>query len=834
LLLTDELMESLEVESPQDWLDSAVPFFGQKIKLQRFGYNLFEGVPTTFAPATDIPVPNEYRLGPGDTIEVQLFGKENRQYSLIVNRDGTINFPGIGPVNVMGEPFQKLKQAILDRVAEQLIGTSAAVTMGSLRSIQVLVLGDARRPASYTVSGLSTITNALFVSGGVSESGSLRNIQLIRDDQVIATLDLYDLLLRGRAKQDVRLESGDAIFIPPVGPLVGVGGFVKRPAIYELKDEFTVDEIIDIAGGLRPDAYPQLSRVERIDEEMERSFLNLDLTNQQDLAHQLQAGDVLLVPPVLRGYKDGVQLMGHVERPGIYEWVAGMRLTDLLPDLNILKPQADLNYILIRRETHPEKRIKVLSADLAVALSNRKSSENVFLEPRDQISVFIQSVERPEDMPLPGSTADEAATAEAVPPQPNAPPAPALQPGVYPQPSLLEAETAEQQAQLIAALYALQEGEVPETTDPSALRSVRVAELLQDLERQAGADMPFERVTVSGEVRVPGAYPFEPEMRVDDLIRAGGGFTESAYPVEAELTRYEVVDGLYRSSRVIMVDIDAAISGDVSANILLLPSDFIAIRRIQNWEVEKTISMEGEVRYPGSYTIKPGDTLSSVIARAGGLTDQAFPQGGIFLRESLREREQEQINSLRDRLQGELASLALQQAGSLENSSVVDATSAGSALLATLRATEATGRLVIDLPAVIERPGDALIDVILQDGDRLLVPPTTQAITVLGEVQFPTSHLFVDGMNRDGYIGRSGGLTPNGAKKNIYLVRANGAVLASNSRSWFSKSPKMEPGDTIVVPLDTQKGFRLQSWASVTTIVYNLAIAVAAINGLSN
>ena len=177
--LTDELLQSLETEGPEDWKVDPTPFFEQSIVLRPFGYGLFAGVPTTFAPATDVPVPPEYRLGPGDTVDVQLFGKENRQYSLVVNRDGTINFPSIGPVNVMGKPFEELKQAILDRVAEQLIGTRASVNMGALRSIQVLVTGDARRPGSYTVSGLSTVTNALFVSGGVKDIGSLQVITCV-------------------------------------------------------------------------------------------------------------------------------------------------------------------------------------------------------------------------------------------------------------------------------------------------------------------------------------------------------------------------------------------------------------------------------------------------------------------------------------------------------------------------------------------------------------------------------------------------------------------------------------------------------------------------------
>jgi polysaccharide export outer membrane protein len=236
-----ELVTPLEeVEAEEELVAedaTSLTFFEQEIALEPFGYDLFAGVPTSFAPATDIPVPPEYKIGPGDTIDVQLFGKENRQYSLVVNRDGTINFPGVGPANVIGLDFQEVKQLLLDQVSSTLIGTSAAISMGALRSIRVFVLGDARRPGSYTVSGLSTMTNALFLSGGISGIGSLRKIQLKRSGKLIQTLDLYDLLIRGDTKKDVRLQSGDVIFVPPIGPTVGVGGYVKRPAIYELTSE---------------------------------------------------------------------------------------------------------------------------------------------------------------------------------------------------------------------------------------------------------------------------------------------------------------------------------------------------------------------------------------------------------------------------------------------------------------------------------------------------------------------------------------------------------------------------------------------------------------------
>jgi len=754
--ITTEILDEISARMNEASDYSDIPFFEQEIELEPFGYDLFEGVPTTFAPATDIPVPNEYRLGPGDTLDVQLFGKENRQYSLVVNRDGTINFPNIGPVNVMGQSFQELKQAILDRVAEELIGTSAAVTMGPLRSVSVVVVGDAKHPGSYTVSGLSTITNALLVSGGVGEVGSLRNIQLKRGGKVIARLDLYDLLLNGDARDDQRLESGDVIFIPPVGPTISVGGFVKRPAVYEIKREKTVADAVKLSGGLRPDAFQEGARIERIDGDWSRSFVDLDLTSGDDRKHKIKDGDVLLVPPVLRKFEDGVTLIGHVKRPGNFEWFEDMRLADLLQSLDVLKPQADLQYILIRRETDPAQRVQVLSANLALALANPGSAENQLLQARDQVYVFSLS---------------------------------------------------------------------DDLEDPFG-RMTTTTTLLEELSRQANIDAPFERVTVTGEVRAPGVYPFEVGMRVSDLLRAGGTLTEAAYRDSSELTRYSVVGRKERTSELFKLDLNGVLAGDAEQDILLQPGDFLTVRRVQDWDDQMTVFLDGEVRYPGTYSFHQGETLLSVIERAGGLTEHAFPEGSLFLRETLREREQQQLGTLRERLRSDIASLSLQAATALEDTSVVEAQSVGTALLASLNDVDATGRLVIDLPALMSgesRTGDVL----LQSGDQLLIPKKTQAVTVIGEVQFATSHLFDPGLKRNDYINRSGGLAPNASKKTIYVVRASGAVLANKG------SVDIQPGDTVVVPLNTQRGLKLQAWSSITKIAYNAAIAVAAINGLN-
>ncbi|MEJ2347436.1 MAG: SLBB domain-containing protein, partial [Gammaproteobacteria bacterium] len=356
--------------------------------LKPFGYDLFSGVPTTFAPATDIPVPSDYVIGPGDTVQVQLFGKDNSEYSLVVTRDGTLNFPGLGPVPVTGLTFAELRKNLEKRVREQMIGVKASITMGALRSIRVFVLGDARRPGSYTVSALSTMTNALFVSGGIDKIGSLRDIQLKRHGKVITHLDLYDLLLHGDTSHDRRLLPGDVIFVPPVGDTVGVSGEVKRPAIYELKNETTVGQVVKLAGGLLPNADPKVTQLERVGTNQERTLVDVDLSKAAGRSMHVRDGDVVRVYSVLGRLSDVVTLAGHVERPGKRQWRQGMRLTDLISSADDLRPRADMHYVLIRRELPPDRRVQVFSADLAAALRNPNSSANVALRPRDKVLVF--------------------------------------------------------------------------------------------------------------------------------------------------------------------------------------------------------------------------------------------------------------------------------------------------------------------------------------------------------------------------------------------------------------------------------------------------------------
>jgi polysaccharide export outer membrane protein len=733
--------------------------------LKPFGYDLFEGVPSTFAPVSDIQVPVDYIVGPGDTLDIQLYGNQPSSYELTVERDGRLNFPKLGPIMVSGMSFVAARAAIEQRVAQQMIGTRVSVTMGELRSIRVFVLGDVEKPGSYTVSGLSTMTNALFVSGGAKKIGSLRNIQLKRNGRLVTTLDLYDLLLRGDTSGDKQLLPGDVIFVPPIGNIVSVDGAVRRAAIYELKGEKTVAQAVEIAGGLLPDADEKLGQLERILPSRLREMHNIDLTTPAGRATEVANGDKFNVPAIRPTLENSVVLLGYVYRPGQFEYRPGLRLSDVLGSFDELRPNADEHYIMIRREVPPDEKIEVISADLQHALAARGSAADPELRPRDKIYVFDLSTDR-----------------------------------------------------------------------ERILRPV-----IRELQLQATPEKPEQVVSIDGRVKAPGHYPLEPTMRVSDLIRAGGSLEDAAFRGQAEITRYEVREGDARRTELIPVDLAAIRRGDAGADLQLKPYDVLIIKPIPQWVEPGVIELAGEVRFPGKYPIHQGETLSSVLHRAGGFTEFAFADGAVFIREELKKREKDQLELLANRLQSDLAALSLEAIASsaATNSggggSAAQALAVGQQLMAQLRDTKPVGRLVIDIDKVIKGSVGAPEDVVLKDGDKLLVPKKTQEITILGEVQSPTSHVFEPGLTRDDYIARSGGTTQKADRKRIYIVRANGDVISGERRSgWFRRSRtfEMRPGDTIVVPLDTERVNQLPIWQAVTTIIYNLAVAVLAIRSV--
>jgi protein involved in polysaccharide export with SLBB domain len=722
--------------------------------LKPFGYDLFDQRLSTFAPATNVPVPADYVVGAGDELDVLFYGTVNRNLMLIVGRDGRVQVPELGPVSVAGLTFNAAKATLETQVERQMIGTRASVSMGDTREIRVFVLGEAKRPGSYTVSGLATITSALFAAGGVRPEGSLRNIELKRQGTLVRRLDVYDMLIRGNTVDDAKLLPGDVIFIPPVGPTIGVDGEVRRPAIYETRGETSLADVIELAGGLAPEADLANAALTRIDSAQHRVVLRVDLSGGGAKAQPARNGDLLRVSRLRPSLDAGVLVEGYVYSTGAFAYHAGMRLSDAVHSVDDLKPNADIHYLLIRRELPPDRRIVVLSADLAAALRSPGSAADTPLMARDRIMVF----------------------------------------------------------------------------DLQSSRDRIVQPLLDELKLQSNIQRPNEVVRIEGHAKVPGEYPLETGMTVRDLVRAGGSLTEAAYGGQAELTRYNVVAGETRKTDVLQIDLAAALRGDPASNLRLEPFDILSIKEVQLWEKPAEINLRGEVRFAGKYTIQPGETLKSVLERAGGLTKYAFADGAVYTRKELRDREQKQLDMLAAKIQNDITFVALEGAAA-NQSQAGTSLQVGQSLLGQLKATKAVGRLVINLPAALRDPMGSTNDVILRDADELLVPKYQQEITVIGEVQSVTSHLYKPNLTRDNYIAMSGGVTTRADTGRIYVVRANGSVVTNEGSRWYSSNTvQIRPGDTIVVPLNAEHIPLLPMWQAVTQIIYNVAIAAAAVH----
>lgn len=758
--------------------------------LKPYGYDLFVGSPTTFAPVTEIPIPNNYTLGPGDVLRVQLWGKENQQLELPVSRDGTVSFPQSGPQAVAGLTFDQATQQIKKRVSEQYIGVQASVSLGELRSMRVFVLGEARNAGSYTVSSLSTITNALYVSGGIKRTGSLRKIQHKRDGKLVGELDLYDLLLAGDTSDDNRLQPGDVIFIPPVGDRVGIDGEVYRPALYELKNSTNLQELVNMAGGLTPQAYPQLVRIERNNDDFLRIVAEANLTTSKGKQATVKPGDRIEVASISDITGQYVEVKGAATRPGRYAWVPGMRVSSVIRSLdNDLLKEADKRYAAIVRTDPDTDTVSVINLRLREALDNPGGENDILLREKDQFLIF----------------ADEGKVSAKSRDQ-----------------NEIEGEGSASNNGLGTKLK-----EDEQLDYRKFSREALLAPVLQRLKAQAKPGSPQQTIWVTGPVRYPGEYPLPASRQVADAIYVAGGLKDSASLYTAELARFGIDEEGTGKTKVQNLDLKAVMEGDVSVS--LKSRDRLLIKSIPEFAQAKTIELKGEVRYPGQYTVRNGETLREVVQRAGGLTDNAFPEGAIFTREKLRQLEAQRLREAEERLQGDLVGVQLE--GDDFGGQNAERTQQVQDLLEEVQDSRPVGRMVIDLAAVVD--SETYQPIRLQDGDTLTVPTIPQAVSVFGEVQFPTSHLHTEGLTVDDYLERSGGPTRQADEERVYVVKADGSVMLPEKSRWFGgRSQQLARGDTIIVPIDVDRLNQLELWSNVSQIVYQMALGAAAVGNL--
>ena len=725
----------------------------------RYGRYIFDQKVSTFAPTDDAPIPSDYRLGVGDQLVVQLFGKENAQYTLVVGRDGNINFPKLGGITLAGLTFEDAQGLIKTRVTQQLIGVESVVTLGRLRAINIFMSGEVSVPGAFSVSALTTISQALYQAGGVTAIGSLRNIQVLRRGEVVSRFDIYDLLMRGDVTGDIRLQSGDVIFVPTIDSVVEVRGEVRRPMAYELLGKETIADLIEMSGGFTKEAFLDLATLVRTSLKggLPRvQSLNLLATDAQKLT--LRNGDILEVPSTGGSLANTVSIQGAVYRSGLVGWKPGFRVSDIVKSADRdLMPVADLSYSLLVRVKNQLLDIEVLQFSLINSLVNPSGEGDPELRVGDKILVFS---------------------------------APDL-----------------------------------ESSAPSAYsRSELLRPVLSKLGLQAREGEPRLTASIQGAVKAPGEYPIMPGYRVGDLVRAAGGLNDSAFLDSAELRSIvEIASGNVESSYT-EVDLNSAmLSG---GGPILRSRDSLTVRDIPDWAPTESVVVEGEVRFPGTYRIAKGERLSDIVRRAGGLTEKAASEAAVFTRKSIARQELERSRQFARDIQQSFATRLLTQERASQGISDV------AMVISALQEAKSEGRLLIDLDLALS--GNSSYDLEVEDGDVLTIPQSSNTVAVVGEVQRSGTHTFQRELRLEDYLDLSAGLTQRADKKNIYIVKANGSIVSIRPGLWrFSDNGEsLDPGDTIVVPINTEYQEVLASWQEITQIVYQSMVSVAAVLSL--
>ncbi|WP_285334547.1 SLBB domain-containing protein [Vibrio parahaemolyticus] len=796
--------------------------------LKRFGLDLFAGSPTTFAPISDVPVPADYTVGAGDEIVIQLFGKENTTHRLRVNRAGVINFPSIGPVQVAGMTFSDVRDSLNQRVKEQMIGVRSDISLGEMRTMQVFVMGDAYKPGAYTVSALTTISQAIYYSGGFSESGALRNVQLKRNGQVIRKLDMYDLLLKGDARNDIRLLPGDVVFIGALGNTISIDGEVNRPAIYEIKPDETYKQAIQMAGGFTANAYSDQIEVKRYAAKGARDALTLNFSQSQDQQSKVKDGDAVNVLKKSEELTRYVQIEGDVRHPGFIEWKSGLRIADLFQSVDTsFNSTADVSYAVVVREINPQRDIEVYQVNLANAILSPTSKDNLKLNSRDRVLVFNRFNNEDLDTLADQETVTKAKTLEQAQLQAQ-------------QEQLKEQEVMSSSVAVSSAAPLEKNSKQPKIMfrgkeitkdDFEALkqntRRTLLAPVLLQLQQQSRLGLAPQIAEVFGEVKHPGRYPITPRMTISTLIEAAGGLTYNAFTINAELARTVINSKDERASiDVERIDLRQAIKGSTADDAVIVGRDRLNILEKPNVKLQSTVTLQGEVRFPGTYTVRQGETLGELLERAGGLTEFAHPQGAIFTREALRLQEQKLLNQYAADMRAETAKKTFRADSNM--GSVISDPDKTLKFVEEASRSKALGRMVVQLNRILKDERSA--DFMLEDGDFLFVPTFRNTVSIMGEVQVPITYLLDNKLDVDDYLNKAGGAKKQADEDRIFVVRADGSVYKPTSGYWFGNNhEELKAGDTIVVPIDTDYRDALSTWTAATQILYQTGVAINAL-----
>jgi len=694
-----------------------------------FGSELFRNGSITFEPNLRMATPKGYVVGPDDKLLIDITGDNEASYNLEVSPEGVINLQYIGRISVGGltidQATSKIRSAMSKTYPALRSGrTNLAVNLGNIRSIKVVLTGYLVKPGTYTLPSLATVYNALYASGGPAQNGSFRKIQIIRNNKIISTVDVYDFLLKGVQQGNIRLQDQDVINVPVYDKRVEITGEVKRSALFEVVNGESLKDVLDFAGGFTTQAYTaKIKSFQNTDKERKIT----DISASEFNSYSPKNGDKYIVEAILDRFENRVEILGAVFRPGVYELEKGLTLRGLINKSDGLTEDAFLNRGYINR-LNPDNTQALISFDVAKIIAG--SETDIPLQREDKVT--------------------------------------------------------------ISSLFDLRDE---------------------------------YKVSIQGEVRAPGTFEYADSMTLESIIQLAGGLKEGATPNRVEISRRvknsDATSASARTAEVFIVNIDQDLKLQ-GEPFILKPFDIVSVRNSEGYSVQKQVKLEGEVVFPGTYTItRKDERISELIKRAGGLTSSAYADGASLKRpgaEKVNPADKNAINNKEEEDKKFLNLKRAQEAGAKDTLAVE--------VEQKLIQSDLVG---INLVRILNQP-NSKYDLIVEDGDVIRVPRTLQTVRVTGEVLNPNSIVYLPGKSLRQYVNGAGGFTANARKGGVYVKYANGSAAAVGKFMFFNNNPVIKPGAEILVPKRAERErISAQAWIGIGTGVASLAAIIVSL-----
>ena len=703
----------------------------EKNRKKVFGRDIFNNKELSFEPNMNIATPQNYRLGPGDAVIIDIYGASQKTIQSTVSPDGEVTIEGYGPVNVSGLTVAQANARLRNTLGSRYRSSRVKLTVGQTKTIMVNVMGEVKAPGTYTLSAFATVFHALYMAGGTNDLGTLRNIKVYRNNRLVTVVDIYDYILNGKLTGNVRLADNDVIVVGPYDCLVTIAGKVKRPMIYEMKKNESVNSLLKYSGGFAGDAYKKSVRVNR---KTGREYAVYNVEEFDFSSFRVDDGDSISVDSILPRYANTVEVKGAVFRPGMYnlgEQVNSVRT--LLEHAEGMTEDAFTNRAVMHR-MKKDRTLEVIAVDIAGIMDGKVA--DIPLKENDVL--FIPT------------------------------------------------------------------------------RQEKIVE---------------RTLTIRGEVQYPGVYQYADNETLEDFVLQAGGLTDKASTVNVMVSRRVMDAKALRPDSVIAKTYTLSLKDgfviDGTPGFKLMPFDEVMIRQSPAYVEQQNVSITGEVMFAGLYTIDHRNArLSELFKKAGGATDQAYLKGARIIRKA-NEQEKQRMEAVLKMQREEMQKNLLQLAASSNNSS---------ALTQSSKDVERTNiekfnvpseySVGIDLPEALANPGSDA-DIILREGDRLVIPQYNGTVKINGAVMFANTVAYEKGKKPSYYIDQAGGFAADALKSKAYIIYMNGKVAK------LSHGAKVQPGSEIVIPAKLKRKMSTAEMMSMGTSMSSIAAMIATIANMS-